>query len=205
MEYTSGNQLLAPHEAYRRISKNNLWFIKVLNRELLKAGNVSLSRNSGFASISFLSSTSIMFRADFVSPYFESCSFCLAVKRENVNQNQFSWTIITINIKNKQAKVPKIIESKQLSYLLEKFFIERCKNLKVLNKNLNSLCPILSDGRNHNIDIVKTYMTIQKQISEHKSHKNQSAEIQHLMKRISFPSIMFYSFVYKMTFPNQLG
>ena len=59
---------------------NNLWFIKVLSRELLKAGSESLSRNKGFASMSFLSSTSMILRADFVSPYFESCSFCLMTK-----------------------------------------------------------------------------------------------------------------------------
>lgn len=54
-----------------------LWLINVRNREALKVGKASLSRNNGFASISFLSSTSIMLRADFVSPYLESCSFCL--------------------------------------------------------------------------------------------------------------------------------
>lgn len=57
---------------------NNLWFIRVLSLELLKAGKVSLSRKRGFASISFLSSISIIFRADLVSPYFDSCSFCLS-------------------------------------------------------------------------------------------------------------------------------
>lgn len=61
----------------KNVNRNHLWFIKVLSREALKAGKVSLSRNSGFASISFLSSISIIPRADFVSPYFESCSFCL--------------------------------------------------------------------------------------------------------------------------------
>lgn len=56
--------------------------MSVLNLEALNAGNVSLSRNNGFASISFLSSTSIMFRADFVSPYLESCSFCLYIYKQ---------------------------------------------------------------------------------------------------------------------------
>lgn len=63
----------------RRRCTSYLWFIKVRRRELLKAGNASLSRNKGFASISFFSSMSMMFRADFVSPYLESCSFCLVI------------------------------------------------------------------------------------------------------------------------------
>lgn len=54
-----------------------LWLIRVRSLELFRFGNCNLSRNRGFASISFLSSTSIMVRADFVSPYFESCSFSL--------------------------------------------------------------------------------------------------------------------------------
>lgn len=53
-----------------------------------------------------------------------------------------------------KKKVPKIIKSKQLSYLLEEFFIEGCKNLKVLAKNLNSFCPILSEGRNQNTNVI---------------------------------------------------
>lgn len=54
-----------------------LWFIKVRRRDAFRVGKPSLSRNKGLASISFLSSTSIMLRADFVSPYLDNCSFSL--------------------------------------------------------------------------------------------------------------------------------
>lgn len=60
-------------------STEHLWFINVRSLEALNGGKFSLSRNSGFASISFLSSMSIIFRADFVSPYLDSCSFCLYI------------------------------------------------------------------------------------------------------------------------------
>lgn len=60
--------------------KYYLWLIKVRSLELFKLGNWSLSLKRGFASISFFSSTSIIDLADFVSPYFESCSFSLPEK-----------------------------------------------------------------------------------------------------------------------------
>jgi len=55
----------------------NLWFISVRSRDAFNDGKASLSRKRGFASISFLSSNSIIFLADFVSPYLDSCSFSL--------------------------------------------------------------------------------------------------------------------------------
>lgn len=57
----------------------NLWLIKVLSLEFLRVGNCNLSRNNGFASISFLSSTNMIALADLVSPYLDSCSFSLKV------------------------------------------------------------------------------------------------------------------------------
>lgn len=51
--------------------------MRVRNLEFLRLGNCNLSRNKGFASISFLSSTNMIARADFVSPYFDNCSFSL--------------------------------------------------------------------------------------------------------------------------------
>lgn len=43
-------------------------------------GKTSFSLKRGFASINFLSSMSIMLRADLVSPYLDSCSFSLQTK-----------------------------------------------------------------------------------------------------------------------------
>uniref|UniRef100_A0A2P2MWW1 Protein TOPLESS n=1 Tax=Rhizophora mucronata TaxID=61149 RepID=A0A2P2MWW1_RHIMU len=51
--------------------------MSVRNLEFFRLGNCNLSRNNGFASISFLSSTNIIALADFVSPYLDSCSFSL--------------------------------------------------------------------------------------------------------------------------------
>jgi hypothetical protein len=58
-----------------------LWLISVRNLEVFRLGNCSLSRNKGLASISFFSSASIICLADFVSPYFESCSFSLITRK----------------------------------------------------------------------------------------------------------------------------
>lgn len=76
-----------------------LWLIKVRKREALKGGNVSLSRNKGFASMSFLSSISMILRADFVSPYFESCSFCLQ------SNNRLLDSYSTLNSKWETMKI----------------------------------------------------------------------------------------------------
>ncbi|KAJ0833954.1 hypothetical protein HanRHA438_Chr16g0738361 [Helianthus annuus] len=56
--------------------------MRVLNLEFLRFGNCNLSRNKGFASINFLSSTNIIARADFVSPYLDNCSFSLKKKKK---------------------------------------------------------------------------------------------------------------------------
>ena len=58
-------------------TKKYLWLIRVLNRDALRAGNASFSRNKGFASMSFFNSRSMIPLADFVSPYLDSCSFSL--------------------------------------------------------------------------------------------------------------------------------
>lgn len=75
-------------KAVKMPNYKHLWLIKVRSRDALIGGNVSLSRNRGFASISFLSSISMMLRADFVSPYLDSCSFCLqSTKRDKLLAN----------------------------------------------------------------------------------------------------------------------
>jgi hypothetical protein len=58
-----------------------LWLISVRNRDAFNEGNTSLSLKRGLASISFLSSMNIMFRADLVSPYFDNCSFSLQLMK----------------------------------------------------------------------------------------------------------------------------
>lgn len=67
--------------------------MRVRNLEFFKLGNCSLSRNSGFASMSFFSSTSIIALADFVSPYLESCSFSL--ERQKMPYIRRSFIILT--------------------------------------------------------------------------------------------------------------
>lgn len=65
-----------------------LWLIKVLNRDVLIEGNVSLSWKIGFASINLLSSITNIFRADLVSPYFDNCAFSLnssTMKKKYIN------------------------------------------------------------------------------------------------------------------------
>lgn len=51
--------------------------MSVRSRDAFNDGNANLSRKRGFASISFFNSKSIIFLADLVSPYFDSCSFSL--------------------------------------------------------------------------------------------------------------------------------
>lgn len=59
------------------LNKIYLWLIRVRKREAFREGKANFSLKSGFASISFFSSISIMLRADLVSPYFDNCSFSL--------------------------------------------------------------------------------------------------------------------------------
>ena len=63
---------------------NYLWLMRVRSLEFLRLGNCNLSRNKGFASISFFSSTNMIALADLVSPYLESCSFSLFTAKQNL-------------------------------------------------------------------------------------------------------------------------
>lgn len=58
-----------------------LWLIRVRSREALREGKINFSLKRGFASINFLSSISMILRADLVSPYLDSCSFSLKSSR----------------------------------------------------------------------------------------------------------------------------
>lgn len=82
-----------------------LWLIRVRNLDDFRVGKASLSRNRGFASMSFFSSINIMPRAVLVSPYLDSCSFSLYLKKEyTTTQNVIRWYQCVINSKNlKQA------------------------------------------------------------------------------------------------------
>ena len=159
-EYKSDNKNLPfPYEVYRRICKDNLWFINVLSRELLKGGNVSLSRNSGFASISFLSSTSMIFRADLVSPYFESCSFFLIVQKTNVDSrtSQLAW-------KRSKSSYLKLSRVSSWVISLKSSSLKDAKTFRSLTRISTAFArSCLMAG---NIKIVKTWMTNYKQTSK---------------------------------------
>ena len=120
-----------------------LWLIRVLKREAFNTGNVNFSRNKGLASISFLSSRSIMLLADFVSPYLDSCSFSLASQPEMKFLNRFFYTRINIYHNIPKNNLPKVVESHKLCYLLVQFLIEWREHFKIFHKDINGLGTIL--------------------------------------------------------------
>jgi hypothetical protein len=92
--------------------------------------------------MSFLSSMSMIFRADFVSPYLDSCSFCL------FNQHQCTITSTSAQFSKHFATewtttIPEILQGQQLCYLLEQLLIEGGEHLEVLHQNFNCLGPIM--------------------------------------------------------------
>lgn len=85
-----------------------LWLISVRNREAFNEGNTSLSRKRGFASISFLSSESIMFLADLVSPYFDNCSFSLHLIKSPCLKKIVKSTYQISQLKPKYLKLSRV-------------------------------------------------------------------------------------------------
>lgn len=126
--------------------------------EALNGGKFSLSRNSGFASMSFLSSKSMIFRADFVSPYLDSCSFCLLIINTESHQNAPAQCTKHFASERK-VTVPEILQGQQLRYLLEQFLIEGGEHLEILHENLHSLGPIMPVTPTANSAIKKNTLT----------------------------------------------
>lgn len=81
-----------------------LWLMSVRNLELLRLGNCNFSRNSGFASINFLSSSNMIALADLVSPYLESCSFSLLQQERH---KQYQGTKLNLQKQSEKLKIQK--------------------------------------------------------------------------------------------------
>jgi len=92
--------------------------------------------------MSFLSSKSMIFRADFVSPYLDSCSFCLLII--NTQSHLDAPAQCTKHFASeRKVNVPEILQGQQLCYLLEQLLVEGGEHLEILHENLHSLGPIM--------------------------------------------------------------
>lgn len=130
--------------------------IKVRKRDAFKVGKTSFSRNRGFASINFLSSTSIMLRADLVSPYLDNCSFSLhhiknpkldTFEPEIKTSNPFNMSLnpLTIPFQMYRNRLPEVLKSQKMCDFLVQVFVKSREHFQILHQYLNCLSSVLPE------------------------------------------------------------